>query len=457
MTNPPDDRPTAESRPYQPRGAAVSVLYSHDPEVIVSGPAGTGKSRACLEKLFLCVNKYPATRALIIRKTRESLSETALVTWETKVVPARHPCLIGPQRRLRQHYAFSNGSEIIVGGLDKTSKVMSSEYDLIFVQEATELAESEWEALTTRLRNGKMPYQQLLADCNPGAPTHWLKQRANKGATKLLESRHEDNPEIWDEATGKYTAKGADYIAKLDALTGPRKPRLRHGIWAQAEGVVYTGWDPREHLVDRFNVPHDWPRYWVIDFGYTTPFVWQEWAADHDGRLFLIREIYHTKGLVEDHAKRISELTLGSPRPRLIICDHDAEDRATLERHLRMSTEAAQKAVSIGIQEVQKRLEFAGDSRARLFIMRDAVVARDPDLVAASKPACTAEEFDSYIWDVGAGRKGGEEPMKRDDHGLDATRYLCMHIASNDTGPQEYGSPKPSHQPLAGLPAGTFG
>jgi predicted O-methyltransferase YrrM len=56
---------------------------------------------------------------------------------------------------------------IVVVGLDKAQKVMSSEYDVIFVQEAIELTVDDWEALTTRLRNGKISFQQLLADCNP--------------------------------------------------------------------------------------------------------------------------------------------------------------------------------------------------------------------------------------------------------------------------------------------------
>ena len=95
------------------------------------------------------------------------------------------------------------------------------------------LSEDDWESLTTRLRNGAMPYQQLLADTNPDAPTHWLKRRCDAGRTLLLESRHEDNPSVT-----------ADYLARLDRLTGARLWRLRHGRWVSAEGVVYEGWDP---------------------------------------------------------------------------------------------------------------------------------------------------------------------------------------------------------------------
>ena len=66
---------------------------------------------------------------------------------------------------------------------------MSTEYDMIYVQEATELTEDDWEALTTRLRNGRAPIQQLIADCNPAEPTHWLKARCDSGQTRMLNTQ----------------------------------------------------------------------------------------------------------------------------------------------------------------------------------------------------------------------------------------------------------------------------
>jgi phage terminase large subunit len=64
------------------------------------------------------------------------------------------------------------------------------------------LNQEDWEAIITRLRNWKMPYQQLIGDCNPDSPTHWLKARSGAGGPLvMLESRHEDNPCLRDEFT----------------------------------------------------------------------------------------------------------------------------------------------------------------------------------------------------------------------------------------------------------------
>jgi phage terminase large subunit len=141
--------PTPEQRPYRPYGAALDLLFYKDPdritEVILDGPAGTGKSRANLEKLHLCALKYPGMRGLIVRKTRTSLTQTGLVTFEEKVLPEGSPIARGAARANRQSYLYPNGSEVVVGGMDKAIKIMSTEFDLIYEMEASELTETDHE------------------------------------------------------------------------------------------------------------------------------------------------------------------------------------------------------------------------------------------------------------------------------------------------------------------------
>jgi phage terminase large subunit len=384
----------------------------------------------------------PGMRGLLVRKTLASLGSTALVTWREKVIPealkANLVVFYGGSAAEPAQYRYENGSTIVIGGMDKVTKIMSSEYDVIYVQEATELTETDWESLTTRLRNNRISFQQLLADCNPSTPTHWLKMRADSGRVTMLESRHTDNPLLY-YGTGQPTAFGTEYLSKLDALTGVRLQRLRYGKWVAAEGIIYEDYDPAIHVVDRFPIPHDWTRIWSVDFGFTNPFVCQCWAQDPDGRLFLEWELYQTKGLVEDHARTIlNHVTLDRdsdtekpqnqwtvPRPRVLLCDHDAEDRATLERHLGITTTAASKTVSDGIQAVASRFRNAGDGRPRIHLLRDAVLRRDHALVDAAKPACTQDEIPGYIWSDTLKK---EQPVKENDHGCDAMRYVVAYL-----------------------------
>lgn len=426
------------TRVYTPRGAALDVFNHREPEVVISGPAGTGKSRACLEKLHAVCLATPGVRALIVRKTMASLGSTGLVTFRQHVIAdserAGHVSYYGGSGAEPVQFKYGNGSRVVVGGMDKATKIMSSEYDLIFVQEATELTEDDWEALTTRLRNNQISFQQLLADCNPSTPTHWLKQRADNGRTVMLRADHRDNPVLFDDQ-GALTDLGRDYMSKLDNLTGVRKERLRHGRWAAAEGLIYDDFDPAVHLVTKpWEPPADWTRYWAVDFGFENPFVCQFWAVDGDGRAYMYREVYRTHRTIDDHARHLLALhkTLNhqghEPLPQAIVSDHDAGERSIFERELGMSTTLAKKDVVSGIQAVQARLRPAGDGRPRLFIHRNARLERDQALADAGKPTCTADEIPGYVWDRSPNKPPKDQPVKADDHGCDAMRYLVAHL-----------------------------
>lgn len=446
---------------YEPRGTCKQIFHQRDDEVLISGPAGTGKSRACLEKLHMVCLLTPGVRALIVRKTLASLGSTALVTWRNFVVKEAIESgdvnYYGGSFQEAPQYRYSNGSTVTIGGMDRPTRVMSSEYDIIYVQEATELLIDDLEALNSRLRNNRIRFQQLLMDCNPDSDKHWLKLRAGDGKTKLFESRHEDNPVLFDDE-GILTEKGAAYIKKLDNLTGVRYKRLRLGLWVAAEGQVYELWDPAIHVLPwfweedgqefEFSIPEEWPRYWSIDFGFVHPFVCQWWAQMPDGELLLYREIYMTERTVAEHAKTILEAVTKvdiqtiytgrnkddfeirerrvwtEPQPRAIICDHDAEGKKTLENELGLGTTNAIKTVHDGIDAFQERLKDRPVTGPRLYIMDDTLIERDQNLVDSLRPTCTKDEFASYVWAKTPSGRKKEDPVKEDDDGMDAGRYL---------------------------------
>lgn len=419
---------------FCPRGSAVEVMHRRDDEVLMSGSAGTGKSRACLEKLNALALGRPGIRGAILRKTASSLGATALKTWREDVVPEliKNGTLMfyGGSAAEPPQYRYNNGSTIVIGGLDNPSKIMSAEYDVLYVQEATELTIGDWEACTTRLRNGRMPYQQLIADCNPDVPTHWLKVRCDEGKTRMINCRHEDNPVLFDQSVdGSFepTRAGRAYLHKLDQLTGVRYMRLRKGLWVAAEGMIFDEFRADLHVIDQMPAGWEgWSRHWSIDFGFTNPFVLQCWAEDPDGRLYLYRELYMTGRTVDQHARDILKIVQpggpGSPwtepRPQSVVCDHDAESRRRFELECNLGTTAANKKVKDGLDIASRRFRIAEDGKPRIFFLRGAVVERDSSLIDGRKPASTLEELPGYVWLAGAdGRPVKEEPRKVDDHG----------------------------------------
>jgi PBSX family phage terminase large subunit len=427
------------------RGAVTHLFDYPELEIGCDGPAGTGKTFGILYAIHVLLLTYPKAKWLIARKRNTDLAGSALAEFRENILDDREGVIFfGGSKAKPAGYVYPNGSFLAVNGLDRPGKVKSMDFDGIYINEATECTIDDIETSHIRLARRKgsaLPerFQKLIMDFNPDAPEHFLNLRMNEGTTRRLLSRHEDNPFLYDALKQEWTEAGIRYIRELETLTGVRLARYRYGMWAASEGTVYEdSWNRARNVIKPFYIPAEWPRYLWIDYGFTNPFVCQWAARDDDGRLYVYREIYKTKMIVEDHCTMIKAVSRwgqphGDPLPREIICDHDAEDRATMERHLGLRTTPAHKGVSDGIQAMAARLRPAADGKPRLMYFENALVERDRDLAARKKPTCTVEEFDSYVWEeTASGIK--EVPKKENDHGCDCSRY---GVARFDVKPRE--------------------
>ena len=254
-----------------------------------------------------------------------SLRSTALQTYEDDVLGFMHPLRAGASREARMSYKYPNGSEIAIAGLDDITKILSGEYDLIFVQQMEECSFNDIQTLTTRLSGKAMPYRQMLFDCNPGAATHWIKEKEESGWLRLLHSRHEENPLLYDRAIGDWTAFGREYIAGLDQLDGFIKDRLRYGLWVSAEGTRWTV-IPDVHI---FRAHEKWP-YGVpenqriligMDWGSHAPFAALWIAIDSNKDAYIFREAYEPGLTTDQQAELVVEMTAANERIHAIYPD----------------------------------------------------------------------------------------------------------------------------------------
>jgi phage terminase large subunit len=439
------------------RGAALAFWRAPAHEIVLAGPAETGKTYACLLRLDYLLANYPRAQAVLVRKVRDTIFSTVLQTYLRKVqnfAPGRDVSTLGVKRyggERPQWFDYPNGARLWLAGIDDPGKALSSERDYIYVNQAEELSEDDWQVLTTRAtgRAGNTPRPQIFGDCNPGPPHHWLKHRQS---LTLLESRHEDNPVLYDAGRGAWTEQGQRTLAVLDALTGARKQRLRFGRWVSAEGTVYE-YDARVHLVDAFPIPREWARFRVYDFGHINPFFCGWFALDHDGRLYLYRQIYMTRRTVKVHAAQVLALSKNE-LCEADIADHDASDRATLAEN-GLPTIAALKALRPGIDAVTERLKIQPDGRPRFFVLRGSLVERDELLAAEQKPVCAEDEFAAYEWAKdSAGRPTKDVPVDKFNHALDGVRYAVMYADQRDRVAAPITLPGPGRGTLVPSPFG---
>jgi phage terminase large subunit len=250
-------------------GGNRSFYHCHDAEAVLHGPSDTGKTMAALAKVHCLAWKHKDASIVILRKRLTDTFSTVIRTFTEKVAhrELETGAVTAYGGEKPEWFDYPTGSRVWVSGLDKAGKILGAEHDLILVSQLEEWSLPDWEVLTTRVtgRAGHVPHPQVIGDCNPGAPTHWIKSRAREGRLTLFESTHRDNPEIFDPATGELTEGGATRLARLRNLTGSRYQRLFLGLWAAPEGAIYDVFEETKHKVKAFSPPALWPRVVGID------------------------------------------------------------------------------------------------------------------------------------------------------------------------------------------------
>jgi phage terminase large subunit len=411
--------PVGEEVEYEFRGGAREFIRDKSPEVVIAGPAETGKTVAACMKLHLCASKYPGAQIVIARKFQADTYGSVLQTYE-KIIEGSPVEIYGGHRP--QKYIYPNGSVIWVAGLDKPGKALSSERDIIYINQAEEVNLNSWETLTTRTtgRGAVMPYTQTIGDANPGGQLHWIRERSKEGSLVMIKSVHQDNPSLYDRE-GNLTKQGERTMLTLRRLTGVRRKRLLEGIWATAEGAVYDMFDATgAHVCSRdYSEMVDW--YMTLDEGYTNPAVILLVGEDSDGRWHIFKEFYETGKLqdsVVDEVYQWDEMIREYQAENeqdvwgcsIITVDAAAAGLVAALRDRGVGAKPSKGRVLDGINKVQNRLAIQEDGRPRLTV--------DPRCIH------TINEFESYVWKTDKDKNPKDEPKKENDHAMDAIRYL---------------------------------
>ena len=349
---------------FNPVGGNLEFYGATDPEVLAVGPAGTGKTMAAVWKLHDVAMGVPGVRILMARKVLEDLKTGALATYTNHVKPELDGVItFGGNRFYPGEFRYPNGSVIHVVGMDKPGKVMSAEYDIIFVNEATEISEEILQALKSRLRNGVLGYQQLIMDCNPSGPRHWLNKRCNAGTTRRIVTTHKDNPAYWDADRQEWTEMGRMYVQDtLGSLTGIERERLFLGKWAAAEGLVYPEFNPdiHEKVIDT----DGWRCVLGVDVGTNNPTAILVAFVAGDGRIHIADELYQrglgTKGIIDAIKGYADEY-----QPDAVYVDPSAKAYITDLHALGIPAVGANNDVLTGIQRVRSVFQtgFSVDPR----------------------------------------------------------------------------------------------
>ncbi|MBA7529801.1 hypothetical protein ES705_22000 [subsurface metagenome] len=389
---------------FQPKSEAQKqVMENIAPNLLFNGPWGSGKTHILAEKAYFMGILYQDNKIALVRKKRVDLKTTLWKWLIDKILPSEN---VVQKNDTELYRKLVNGTEIQGFGLDSTydiNKLASHEYGFIAVEEAVEITEDDYDTKIIRcLRLPSVPFHQLVLATNPGAPSHFLYKRfymeKREGYEKIEGNILPDLPE--------------SYYRRVNTLTGIYRERYKKGKWVSFEGLVYP-FDPAKHIIKGFEIPKDGKIVIAIDFGFDHPFVCQWWYVSTDDKWYCYRQIYHSYRTVKVHSGEIKYYCKKDGIEPVAICDHDAEDMATL-RENGIKTVPAIKDRLAGQQIVYGKFD-----NNQLFFFRDSLVERDQRLMMKNLPIRTEEEFGTYVWKG----KGKEDMVKTKDDGMDCMRY----------------------------------
>ncbi len=382
--------------------------------------------------------KYPGATGLMMRKTRQSMTNSTVLYFEREI--ARGTCLhVGSKNR----FEYPNGSILAYGGMaddEQREQIRSigqqGGVDMVWMEEANRFTEDDFNEILARLRGTAAPWRQVMLTTNPGAPTHWIKRRLiDQGEAHTYYSTASDNRH-----------NPAEYQSILAHMTGVMYDRLVLGKWVQAEGAVYSTWDASKMVVD-----DDQLREWgiiegyasplpvlnrkvvkkvicMVDWGFTAPGVILVMAIDHEDRCVVVHQVIRTQKLIDWWVKQAKELR-DYFRASAFVCD-PAEPAYILQfRQAGIPSLEGDNDIEAGIQSVQKRMGFDVHGRPKLCVRKGSCADPDPMLVADKKPATLEDEIAGYQWqDSPDGKPVKETPVMVNDHALDSLRYGSYYL-----------------------------
>lgn len=398
------------------------VIKSTSKWNLAHGSVRSGKTICTLFRFMHAVNNCPDSQIWMIGHTSETIYHNAIrLLMESPQLEIFRPfcAWVAGKRQLK----FRNKTISTLGAKDEGAigAIQGKTFSLVYCDEMTLYPESIIDMIDTRLSN---PHSMGFASMNPSHPNHKLKKWIDmaEGDRKNYYSLHftlDDNP---------FLEEG--YKERIrNSLSGLFYRRNYLGIWCLAEGAIFDFFDRKIHIVDR---PPCAAEYWIagIDYGSTNPFACLVIGVStgrytQTGRKMWVEKEYFWNPKVTGRQKTNSEFAddveefLEPYGVKSIYIDPSAEAFQLELRRRNLHAVHANNEVEDGIQMMTSEMKKG-------------------NLVICKEAENTIREIESYVWDTKAAEKGYDEPMKKDDHAVDALRYV---VASHKI-PKFYGDDK---------------
>ena len=414
--------------------AHKTMMTTRRREVCAEGPARTSKTLRNLRKLLSLHFRHEGFMSCIVRTNSVDLDDTVRYDLRNTLLKYELDDERSPIQQsggpTRFHTLFINGGELRLGGMNRPGRILGTQYDAIMLSELSQFTDEQYQLLKTRCSGSAGNWRdangdvmcQMLGDTNPDVPDHWMYQREDAGLVQFVKFGFQDNPYFY--RSGRWSKPGKTTVDELNTgLTGIYHDRYFKGLRRAPEGMVF---DLAESDIVN-ELPSDidrWMHYNAMDFGMSAPSV-TLWIAENPQteEVLVYREWRHTqKNSIEmgNEVKKIREVN--GERILHTVIDNDEEKQRLLRTHCRIASELTEK----GPGSVFHRTLLVQDAlkRKRLSFYRHLRFNSDPELMRNKKPLDVIQEMRMAHFPKDA--KRNENPVKGDDHGIDALGYWFL-------------------------------
>lgn len=354
------------------------------------GGAGSGKSYTAVQKVLLrCLNEV-GHRFLVVRKTMPAIKRSVWALFIELI--DRYGIAYKKNKSELQITIGSN--EVWFVSLDDVEKLKSIQgITGVFIEEATEVSESDFDQIDLRLRGYTQNYKQIILAYNPITERHWLKRR-------FWDKINADNYNL--HTTYKNNAFiDPDYKTRLLRLE-EENPSLYKvyglGEWGRVEGLIYSNWQPISNIKVSGDV------YYGLDFGFKNPTALIK-VIERDSEYYISEVVYQSHltmtNLIDIMKTECTDLP--------IYCDSAEPYRIEELSQAGFNVHKAIKSVSAGIAHLQSCKLWIDDNSENI-----------------------KKELLSYSFQKDRNGNTLDTPVKLYDHALDAMRYaIYTHNLKN--------------------------
>lgn len=350
--------------------------------VINQGGTRSGKTYSIIKVLceYCWKNVGCGSVVTIVRKTLPALKGSAYRDFLEIIVNEGWYSESDHNKSEMTYQLFGNLIEFI--SVDQPQKIRGRRRNICFINEANELTWEDFFQLNIRTSD------KVILDYNPSDEFHWIYDKLiTRDDADFFITTYKDNPFLQRELI--------EEIERLEQADENHWLVYGLGQRGASKEMIYTHWQTEKRLPGKGEV------WYGLDFGYNNPSALVK-VEFFEGRIYAEELLYQSKLTTNDLAEKLKEL--GIVRYEEIFCDN-AEPKTIEELHRAgfNAKPCEKKEVKEGIRKIKSLPLY--------------IVEHSSNMI---------KEIKSYKWKVDKEEHVLDEPVKFNDHAMDALRYAVF-------------------------------